>query len=48
MAAISSSINGLTIELAPGMHNDAVQMLIDGLVHKISPTVTPGHSFSRI
>ncbi|WP_232333052.1 hypothetical protein [Novosphingobium aquimarinum] len=48
MTTIPSSINGVTIEFAPGVNNDAIQMLIDGLVHTISPTVAPGHTLSRI
>lgn len=48
MAAIPSSINGVAIDFAPGVNNDAIPMLIDGLLHTISPTVGPGHTLSRI
>jgi len=48
MSAIPNSINGVTIEFAPGVNNDAIQMLIDGLSHAISPSIATGHVLSRI
>jgi hypothetical protein len=48
MPVIPSSINGVAIEFAPDVTNDALQMLIDGLTHTIRSDVAPGYTLAKI
>ena len=48
MPTIPNTINGVSIEFAPEVTNDARQVLIDGLNHTIIAGVASGHKLSKI
>ena len=48
MAQIPSSINGVAVDLGPGVGNDVHQRVIDALTHCIKTNIAQGHTLSRI
>jgi hypothetical protein len=48
MAAIPSSINGVTVDIPSAVNNNVVQSVIDALRHCIKPDIAPAHPLARI
>lgn len=48
MPAIPNSVNQVTLQFAPEVNNDALQVLINGLTHAISSDVAPGHRLTSV
>lgn len=48
MPRIPDSINGVSIEFADRVNRDALQMLVEGLVHTVIPEVAAGHVLATL